>query len=181
MGALVNIGEVTPEPSPPESEDHGFQTANVELVRDLESEDFLDLLDRVRDADIQTAFGPGLENVASAYAVQAGAGERSLAVVRAIEAPTLLVDGWGKLRVHVRDLDPAPNLSVADVRFYEPDQKTIRGDVVRDVNERLQDDVGVLLMLGLARPMQMPWDDRQRHWLQCNGLVLKDRPVGPAP
>lgn len=181
MGALVDIGPVTPEPSPPESEDHAFQTANVEFVRDLDDQGFLDLLDQVRDADIQTAFGPELENVRSGYAVEAGSGERSLAVVRACEPPTLIVDGYGKLRLHVRDLDPAPNLSVADVRFYEADHKTIRRDVVRDVNARIEDGVGLLLMLGLPHAAQMPWDDRKRHWLQLNGLVLEDRAVGDTP
>jgi hypothetical protein len=181
MGALVDIGPVTPEPSPPESEDHAFQTGNVEYVRDLEDQEFLDLLDEVRDADIQIAFGPELENVRSGYAAEAGSGERSLAVVRASESPTLIVDGYGKLRLHVRDLDPAPNLSVADVRFYEADHKTIRRDVVKDVNARIEDGVGSLLMLGLAHATQMPWDDRERHWLQLNGLVLEDRPVGDTP
>jgi hypothetical protein len=181
MGALVDIGSVTPEPSPPESEDYAFQTANIEYVRDLGDQEFLDLLDEVRDDDIQAAFGPALENVRNGYAVEAGSGERSLAVVRACEPPTLIVDGYGKLRLHVSDLDPAPNLSVADVRFYEADHKTIRRDVFSDVNARIEDDVGLLLMLGLPHATQMPWDDRERHWLQLNGLVLEDRPVGDAP
>ena len=81
----------------------------------------------------------------------------------------------------MRDLDPAPELSVADVRFYEADHKTIRKDLVRDVNARIEDGVGVFLMLGLPHAMQMSWDDRERHWLQLNGLVLDDRPVGDAP
>lgn len=178
MGALVDVGLVTPEPSPPESEDHAFQTANVEYVRDLNDQEFLDLLDNVRDKDIQTAFGPELKNVGHGYAVDAGSGKRSLAVVRADEPPTLIVDRWGKLRLHVRDLDPAPNLSVADVRFCEGDHKTIRKEVVKDVNERIEDGVGLYLMLGLPHAKQMPWDDRERHWLQLNGLVLDDRPVG---
>jgi hypothetical protein len=181
MGALVDIGSVTPVPSPPESEDHAFHTANVEYIRDLDEQEFLDLLDLARDADIQTAFGPALENVRGGYAVEAGSGERSLAVVRACEPPTLIIDGWKKLRLYVRDLDPAPKLSVADVRFYEADHKTIRKDLIRDVNARIEDGVGVLLMLGLPHAMQMSWDDRERHWLQLNGLVLEDRPVGDAP
>jgi hypothetical protein len=181
MGALVDIGPVTPEPSPPESEDHAFQTANVEYVRDLNDQEFLDLLDDVRDKDIQTAFGLELKKVGHGHAVDAGSGKRSLAVVRAGEPPTLIVDSWGKLRLHVRDLDPAPNLSVADVRFYEDDHKTIRRDIIKDVNDRIEDGVGLFLMLGLPHPKQMRWGDRERHWLQLNGLVLDDRPVGDVP
>jgi hypothetical protein len=181
MGALVDIGPVTPEPSPPESEDHAFRTANVEYVRDLGDQEFLDLLEKVQDEDIQTAFGPELESVGHGYAVDAGSGERSLAVVRACEPPTLIVDGYGKLRLHVRDLDPAPNLSVADVRFYEADHKKIRKEVVTDVNDRIEDGVGLFLMFGLPHATQMPWDDRERHWLQLNGLVLDDRPAGDTP
>jgi hypothetical protein len=181
MGALVDIGPVTPTPSPPESEDHAFRTADLAYVRDLDDREFLDLLDEVRDADIQTAFGPELKNVRRGYAIEAGSGERSLAVVRACEPPTLIVDRYGKLRLRVRDLEPAPNLSVADVRFYGSDHKTIRKDVVEDVNDRIEDGIGLFLMLGLAHAKKMPWDDRERHWLQLNGLVLEDRPVGVAP
>jgi hypothetical protein len=181
MGALVDIGPATAAPSPPESEDHVFQTANVEYVRDLDDQEFLDVLDEVRDEDIQAAFGPELKNVRGGYAIEAGSGERSLAVVRACEPPTLIVDRYKKLRLHVRDLDPAPNLSVADVRFYEADHKTIRNEVVADVNDRIEDGVGLFLMLGLPHATQMSWDDRERHWLQLNGLVLDDRSVGNVP
>ena len=81
----------------------------------------------------------------------------------------------------MRYLDPAPNLSVADVRFYEADHKKIRKEVVIDVNDRIEDGVGLFLMFGLPHATQMPWDDRERHWLQLNGLVLDDRPVGDTP
>ena len=60
------------------------------------------------------------------------------------------------------------------VRVYAPlrDHKTIRKDVVADVNARIEEGVDALLMLGLPHTKQMPWDDRERHWLQLNGLVL---------
>lgn len=36
-------------------------------------------------------------------------------------------------------------------------------------------------MLGLARAYQAPHDDRERHWLQLNGLCLADDSTGDVP
>lgn len=181
VGAVVDIGETTPDPSPPETEDHLFATSDTEVVELLDGEAYLEVLHSVSDRDIQTAFGPSLRRVSKGYAIDAGEGERSLAVVRAREIPALAVDPWGKLRLTIPDMEHAPALSVTDVRFVEDDHKSIRADVVSDVNDRLAAGVDAFLMLGLARAVQLDWDIKERHWLQVNGICLIDRPVGPMP
>ncbi len=181
IGALVDIGNVTAHPAPPETEDHAFQTASVHHVRDRDPGEFLHLLGQAGDEDVQSALGACLQAVRGGYAVDAGSGERSLAVVRAREQPSLLVDGYGRLRIRVPDLDGGPALSLNDTRFYGPDQKTIDRDVTRDVSKRLRRGVPCRLALGLARAVQLDWDERERHWLQLNALILEDRPVGDAP
>jgi hypothetical protein len=182
MGAVVDLGSVVPEGAAPETEDHRFSTENAEHVGDLEGTEFLNLLDDVRAPDLESAFGPSLERVGWKYAVEPGHGQNSLAVVRASRRPSLEIDRrYGRLQLQFHDPSPKTYLSVTDVRFYEPDHTTIRMDVVGDVSRRLGRGVDVYLMLGLARAYRGPSDDRERHWLQLNGVCLVDAPVGDVP
>lgn len=182
VGAVVDLGPVTPEPAPPESEDHRFQTNRARHVEDLAGREFLALLDEVASPSLEDGFGPELERVGWKYAVEAGRGDRSLAVLKARRQPVLEIDAkYGRLQLQFNDPDQRTYLSVTDVRFVEADHVTIRRDVVADVARRLRSGVAAFLMLGLTRAYQGPRDDRERHWLQLNGLVLEDRPVGDAP
>jgi hypothetical protein len=183
IGSEVELGDVEPDGSAPEVEDHCFQTAKLEYVRDVDHDEFLDLLDQMAAADLHTAFGPDLKRHGWKYAIDLGEGSASLAVIRSITTPILEIDRqYGeKLQLRWADPDPLTFLSVTDVRFYEDDHKTIREDLVDDVNQRLARDVGCSLMLGVARPWRKPGDSRERHWLQLNGLVLDDRPTGDDP
>jgi hypothetical protein len=61
------------------------------------------------------------------------------------------------------------------------DHRTIKESAVEDVRRRLRKGIGAYLMFGLARPYKSPHDDRERHWLQLNGICLTDRAVGDAP
>lgn len=182
MGAVVDLGPVTPEPAPPESEDHRFQTQRARHVEDLSDPEFLALLEEVASPSIEDGFGPDLERVGWKYAVEAGMGDRSLAVIKARRRPALEIDDrYGRLQLRFDDPDPRTYLAVTDVRFFERDQRTPRRAVVDDVATRLRSGVDAFLMLGLARAYRTPNDDRERHWLQLNGLVLVDRPVGDTP
>jgi hypothetical protein len=87
----------------------------------------------------------------------------------------------GKLQVRFNDPERPIYLAVTDVRFVESDNRTARRDTVVDVRERVRRGVGVYLMLGLARAFRASGDDKERHWLQVNGLCLADRPVRGAP
>lgn len=182
VGSVVDLGTVRPEPAPPESEDHRFETNRARHIEDLTGPEFVALIDEVAAASLEDGFGPDLERVGWKYAVEAGKGDRSLAVVKARRRPRLDIDDrYGRLQLRFDDPDPPTYLSVTDVRFYEPDHTTIRRAVVDDVAKRLRSGVESFLMLGLARAHQTSTDDRKRHWLQLNGLVLVDRPVGDTP
>ncbi len=182
IGAIVDLGRVEPRPSPPECEDHRFRPSRARHIEDLSAADFLDALSRVSAASLEDGFGPSLERVGWKYAVEAGAGDRSLAVVRAVRRPVLDIDRtYGRLQLRFNDSDPPAYLPVTDLRFYETDQATICRDLVADVARRLKAGVDAYLMLGLARAYRAQDDDRGRHWLQLNGLCLADRPVGSRP
>ena len=184
FGTEVELGEVYPAGSPPEMEDHQFETEALRHVRDLSGDEFLELLEQAQSENLEDAFGPALtRRTPWKYAVDAGEGTASLAVVRCQSAPSLDIDTtFGpKLQLTWRDPEPQTYLPVTDLRFYDADQKTIKEQVVTDVAVRLGMGVGCLVMLGLARPWLRPGDDAERHWLQLNGLVLEDSPVGDLP
>jgi hypothetical protein len=182
IGSVVDLGAVTADPTPPENEDYRFQTDRARHVEDLSDEEFVAVLEEVAAANLEEAFGPALERVRWKYAVEPGHGERSLGVVKPRSRPRLEIDErYGNLQLRFDDPDPPTYLRVTDVRFYESDQSTIRRAVVDDVAKRLRSGVDTFLMLGLGRAHQVSNDDRERHWLQLNGLVLVDRPVGDVP
>ena len=182
MGAVVELGDAEPAPTPPEVEDHRFETAQARHLEDLDGEAFLELIDVVSAPDLSSAFGPKLERVGWKYAVEVESGECSLAVVRAQQRLDIEIEPrFGRLQVRFEDVEPHTYLPVTDARFYEPDQKTIRTTIVENVRARLRRGVDAFLMLGLARPYRAANDDRERHWLQLNGICLLDRPTGDTP
>ncbi len=182
IGAIVDLGRVEHRPSPPECEDHRFQPSRARHIEDLSGAEFLDALSWVSAGSLEDGFGASLARVGWKYAVEVGAGDRSLAVVRAVRRPVLDVDRtYGRLQLRFNDSDPPAYLPVTDLRFYEADQATICREAVADVARRLKAGVDAYLMLGLARAYRARDDDRDRHWLQLNGLCLADRPVGSRP
>jgi hypothetical protein len=182
VGAVVDLGPVTPQPAPPETEDHRFHTDRARHVEDLGDAEFLGLLDEAASPSLEDAFGPELARVGWKYAVEVGSGDRSLAVVKARRKPLLEVDNrYGRLQLQFKDPEQPAYLPVTDVRFFDADHVTVRRDVLDDVARRLRGGVAAFLMLGLARAYQSSNDDRERHWLQLNGLVLADRAVGDTP
>jgi hypothetical protein len=183
MGAVVELGGVASTPSPPEVEDHRFKTANARHVEDLADDEFLALLDKMSSSNLADAFGPALERVGHwKLATECGAGDGSLAVIAAKKRPILAVDPrFGRLQLRFAEVEPWAYVPVNDVRFYESDHHTIRESAVEDLKRRLRKGVGAYLMFGLTRAYEAPNDDRERHWLQLNGICLTDRAVGEAP
>jgi len=178
-GALVDLGEVVPEGSPPEVEDRRFVTGHARHVEDLSDQKYLTLLASVADDSVKGAFGADLREIRPRkFAIPKGHGQRSLAVIP-VEAAELQI-AWGNLYVSLRDGDVDAKLRVTDVRFYEPDHKTIKVDLMQDVSRRMAGGVEAYAMLGLARAMR-DQDGGDVHWLQCNGICLADRAVSDVP
>ena len=180
VGAIVDIGEPTPVPSPPETEDHEISTADIDFVRMAEGSTYLDVLANMADADLETAFGSDLDRHGWTYTVDVDAGKCSLAVVKAQRRPSIEVDKYDKLTLRFNDPEKPAYLRVTDVRFAEPDHETIKKEAVLDVDRRLKRGVGVFVMFGLSRPFG-PGGSEELHWLQVNGLCLEDKPIGADP
>jgi hypothetical protein len=181
IGALVELGEVTPHPEAPETEDHLFRPERATVLGQLSPNRYLELLNGHARHRLHEIFGDELRRHNWTYAVARGCGGASLGVLRVRRKPDLEIDRYGKLRLRLNDEQKPVFLPVTDVRFVEADHKTIRADVVADVRARMQRGVGVLLMLGLARAFQKSDDDYERHWLQVNGICMTDRPLGEQP
>lgn len=177
LGAGVELGPTTAIPNPPETEDHLCQTGNFEALGVLTDQEYFALLTRVDGGDLGAAFGPGLRRNGNTYAMKSGGGEHSLACIRAEQGTRLSIDFE---KPYLR-LPERAKVKVTDVRFFEPDQKTLRKDVVADVNARLDDGVAAFLMFGLSRPWARPEEDEKLHWLQLNGICLEDSPLGAMP
>lgn len=178
-GALVDIGRATSCPDAPETEDHEFDTKRAKHVSDAGDEAYLELLGAIGEADIQAAFGSALVEVRPCkFAVPAGRGERSLAVVPVL-APELRIRN-DKLYLHLGSPAMPADLRVTDVRFYTADLK-IKRDVVNDVRRRLAAGTQAYAMLGLARAIRDDSTGQDLHWLMANGLCLADRAVGDLP
>ena len=183
LGALVDIGEAPSISDPPEVEDRQCTVKAMKVVRRLDGEEYLELLRRVSEDDLGSLFGPDLERQTWSYAVEVGRGSASLGVLCPRRRPELEIDEkYRKLKLRLNpSVGPPAFLTVTDVRFVEDDHRTIREDRVEDVRRRLRRGIDVFLMLGLARPWRAAGDDRDRHWLQVNGICMVDQPLGDAP
>ena len=178
IGAVVELGDVRPQPVPPESEDHVFATTAASRQGRLTGDEYAHMLDGIAHDDLEAIFGAALERRGRSFAVDEGSGAASLGVLRVQEPTDLEIDNWGKLRLVLDDVSQPARLGVTDIRFVEADHKTLKADVVDDYQRRLRRGVGGFMMVGLARAWRAAGDDHARHWLQVNGICLVDRPLG---
>jgi hypothetical protein len=181
LGAMLELGELASDPDPPETEDHLFEPERAHVLGRVSPSRYLELLNEHARHSIREIFGTELMRHGWNYATDKGCGTASLGVLRLRRKPDLEVDRYGKLRLRLNDENKPAYLPVTDVRFVDADHKTIKGDLAADVRERMRRGAGVLLMLGLARAFLKPGDDRERHWLQVNGICMSDRPLDAGP
>jgi len=173
VGGIVDLGSVTPNPSPPEVEDHWFYPDQAQRLGRLSPDEYLGLMDEIASDDLDAVLGPALLRHGWKYAVDAGTGTASLGVLRA-SAVKIEVNDYGKLQVRLDDAEPSAYISITDLRYY--DEGTVREDTVDNTNRRIRRGADAFLMLGLARAWTKPGDDTERHWLQVNGVCLSDDP-----
>lgn len=180
LGGIVDLGETTPNPSPPEVEDHWFWPDRARLVKMMSPEDYWSTLEGAAHDSLEDAFGSSLVRRNWKFAVDEGTGQCSLACLRAHEGSELAVDerdGREKLTLKLRHPDKPTYLSVTDLRFCEADHQTLARERIEQVAERLRAGAKAIVMLGLARAFQASGDDRPRHWLQANGICLAEDPL----
>ncbi len=182
LGALVELGDIKANPNPPETEDHLFWPNRARVVGRLSPNRYLDLIRANARHSLRGIFGEELERHNRSYAIEGGHGTASLGILKLQRKSDIQIDRYGKLRLRLIRADEMPaHLPVTDLRFVEADHRTIRADVVADVQTRMRRGIEVYLMLGLSRAFLRDDDDRDRHWLQVNGVCMADRPLGEQP
>jgi hypothetical protein len=180
LAALVDIGQPAPVPHPPETEDHRVATRDLKRVRTLDADEYLQALHAIAVPDLETLSGqPCNAGNGSTPSTKVTAMPRRPWSKRGAD-PNWRSTGTGSCGC-VSTTQIPTFVSVADIRFVEPDHSTVRTDIVDDVHARLQRGIGVYVMFGLSRAFTATGDDQDRHWLQVNGLCLEDRPVGGMP
>jgi hypothetical protein len=180
LGAVVELGATTPQPSAPEVEDHRFEPAGVRRIGRLKPDKYLGLLDEVAQESLHDAFGPELKRRGSyKFATDHGCGECSLVCLRLEGRTSLGISSRGTLQFGFLVAGESAYAPVTDLRFFEDDHSTIRRDRVSDVAARLRRGVRAWAMFGLSRPWAPTRAQEQCHWLQLNGICLEDDPLGP--
>lgn len=182
LGARVDLGMLRPHPSPPEIEDHLFLPDRSRLVEVLDPGEYWSLIEKASESDLGSIFGPELVRDGWGMSVPEGEGDASLGclVVSAADRPSLSV-AYDKVSLRMSAPDKPFYFPVTDIRLYEPDHETPRTEAVESVERRLTQGVPLRLMVGLGRAWARNAGEEPRHWLQINGLCLKDKPLGDTP
>lgn len=180
IAALVDLGPTQSVGSPPETEDHRFWPVRAGLIRNLDADLFWRVLADAAQDDLRAIFGPTLVQHGNTFVVPLGTGTASLGCLLPTGRVALRIDDHDRVRVHLRVDDHELALPVTDLRYYQDDQQTIRRAAVVDSNTRLGAGVPCILSVGLTRPWQKDGEREKRHWLQINGIHLRDNPTWQA-
>jgi hypothetical protein len=177
MASLVDLGPVTYCGQAPELEDHCFHFLNARNIGVVSPKQFWQLLQSTACRSIAEIFGPAIQSFRRGCIVDVGAGRASLGCLIPADPPKLSVTHDGKIRANITDGTFSVNLSVTDIRLCEADHTTPKGNLIREINARIQSETPVILSIGLTRPWKHADDTTKRHWLQVNNFHLKDNLV----
>ncbi len=183
MAALVDLGRARLCGRPPEVEDHRFSRRKAKKLGDVPADRFWKMLNGLARFSLREVFGEELQRHGETCTMEPGTGSASLGCLVPRGVPRLRVETstWEgqqriRIRVHVSDCDASYSLPVTDFRLYEPDQRTPRHELVKQVAVRIGSGVKVVLGVGFTRPLH-----GNRHWLQVNNIHLKDDPTWRLP
>lgn len=169
VGTELDLGTVTPVPSPPEVEDHAFVPSDARRVRDWPSADLASFLRSHAASSLHDIFGTSLEADGATASMAVGAGPASLGCLAPTVRPTVSIDAYDKVKLALEDGGKRYSVTVADLRLYEADQKTPDTAAVRRLQAELEGESEVFLAVGLSRPFAKA-GGAPRHWLQINNV-----------
>jgi hypothetical protein len=174
VGTELDLGTVTPVPSPPEVEDHAFVPSDARRVRDWRSVDLASFLRSHAASSLHDIFGASLEADGATASMAVGAGPASLGCLAPTVRPTVSIDSYDKVKLALEDGGKKFSVTVADLRLYEADQKTPDPAAIRRLQAELEGDSEVFLAVGLSRPFAKA-GGAPRHWLQINNIHVFPR------
>ena len=192
IGAVIDIGYAKPKGQPPESEDREFLRRYARRLDDIEPAKLWQLMMAEAKPTLIEIFGSDLKPIGHEHAaVEPGHGQVSLGTLAVTQhRPELFIEHHtprDRIRLKLRTGKIPLNLSVTDIRLYEPDHVTPDAAAVAVAQERLHSSAEVLLGVGLTRAYA-DWLSNQPplHWLQVNNLHFVEEPIrrlpeGPLP
>lgn len=177
LGAVVDLGTVQNVGSAPMVEDRLFDPESAIGTRVLTPDGFWEILRTGSSTRLRSIFGNSLRQPRTGNAaIPVGEGRASLGLLDPTDPPELVINEYGRLRMHLTDGVLTLDTAVTDLRFFDRADDP-RPGVVERIAERLQEGVGCILSVGLGRPYQAPNDTQRRHWFQVNGIHLADDPL----
>ena len=170
--AILDLGKTRDIGKAPEIEDVGFSPKKCIDLGDMPPNEFFELC-VASASDSLAPIGPDLRQFKSSLATPELQGDCSLVLMKWPATPRIFVNDQGRLRYTFSD---SVELSVTDVRLYQEDLETPDRQQVRILQERLKTSPDVVLAFGLGRPWKQPNDFMKRHYLQINGIHIKNEP-----
>ena len=180
IGHQLDLGPVKATSQPPHTEDVCFEPGKVRRLGLPTPVEFWQRLEQTAQPSLKAIFGPDLQFRGRGAALDERIGQVSLGNLRPQTAPRLSIDAATRgeiLRLSLRDADFDLNLSVTDLRFYQPDHKTPRKELVEQASQWLKEGQPIILSVGLGRAFQKPSDIAPRHWLHVNNLHFEQQPI----
>ena len=168
---VLEIGDGPRVGKSPEVEDVLTSSTQLRLVTRLSDEEFLTALRGTSHLDARSAFGPELKQHVNGhnYVSAEGTGTLSLAIqANPRDTVEVFLTNFGRIRARWRD---GMELSVTDLRLYQPDGSTPNEERVATLSKALKDGPG-FVAFGLTRAMSLPrsGDPSTYHWLQVNAI-----------
>lgn len=180
IASVVDLGPAKYVGKAPELEDHFFNQAQACLVRREDGETFWNRLFERAATSLGSIFGSDLTIESPRATVSPNHGTASLGCLMPVRKPRLCVEtmcGKEALRLRLREDDHFLNLSVTDLRLYQPDQTSLRMPQITDVARRIERGVPLVLGVGLTRLFRKDEKSEPKHYLQVNNIHLEDNPV----
>jgi hypothetical protein len=180
LGYKLDLGPVRPTGKPPEIEDTLIEPRKIRRQGQLSPTEFWQLLKQVSRADLTEIFGPDLTQLGHSAVIKVGGGQASLGSLILSQSPRPFIANIGnrdRLRLNLANGPFKLDLSITDLRFYEPDHITLKRAVVDQVMGYCESQGEVILSVGLSRAQSKGDDDIPRHWLQVNNLHFEHHPI----
>ncbi|MBI5948836.1 MAG: hypothetical protein HY875_11925 [Chloroflexi bacterium] len=178
FGALVELGRVVPEPSPPEVEDHRFDPAATRQLGHVSAERLWQVLSESAAETLADIFGEEMERRGGRGFLPLGTGPASLGCYRpAGPVDLVLRDDGDKKSLRIRLPGEGLDLSLTDARYFQDAFSAPDMSRIARAQAALADGDEVLLGVGVGRPFASAPDQPEVHWLQVNALHLKSNPA----